>query len=79
MQTWAEYELFSRPGWRLWNTSVCKGPDGYRMAIEVSLDENMDEERKKALQPVIGVPFTEFFLIAIQQNSHTPLDKCAII
>lgn len=62
MQTWAEYELFSRPEWRLWNTSVCKGPDGYRMAIEVSLDENIDEERKKALQPVIGVPFTEFFL-----------------
>lgn len=62
MQTWAEYELFSRPGWRLWNTSVCKGPDGYRMAIEVSLDENIDEGRKKALQPVIGVPFTEFFM-----------------
>ena len=42
------------PGWRLWNTSVCKGQDGYVMAIEV-------RQLGDALDPVIGCPFTSFF------------------
>ncbi|MBQ8953419.1 MAG: hypothetical protein IJ048_04840 [Clostridia bacterium] len=61
---WQEHFLFSRPGWSFFNTSVCKGPDGYRMALEVA---SADEEKRwnKACyekDEVIGHPFTEFFL-----------------
>lgn len=61
---WEEHYLFDRPGWSFFNTSVCKGPDGYRMAIEVSSD---DPEKRWDPEyfnndKVIGHPFTEFFL-----------------
>ena len=63
-QTWTEHFLFDRPGWSFFNTSVCKGPDGYRMAIEIA---SADEEKRWVKEyfendPVIGHPFTEFFL-----------------
>lgn len=47
---WEANTVIANPGWTLWNTSVCKGPDGYRMAIEVG-------------EPVelVGKPFTTFF------------------
>ena len=54
LKTWQSKTAIKVPGWRLWNTSVCKGPDGYVMAIEVrQLGDEFD--------PVIGRPFTEFF------------------
>ena len=60
---WEEIVLFRRPGWRLFNTSVCKGPDGYRMAIEVcSSIIPGDPLETEEIDPVIGHPFTEFFL-----------------
>ena len=60
---WTETKLFNRPGWRLFNTSVCKGPDGYRMAIEVcSATSPGDPLYAEELDPDIGHPFTEFFL-----------------
>jgi len=60
---WTETKLFSRPGWRLFNTSVCKGPDGYRMAVEVcSATIKGDPLYATEIDPVIGIPFTEFFL-----------------
>ena len=37
-------------GWKLFNTSVCEGPDGYVIAVEVGGDD-----------PRIGVNFTNFF------------------
>lgn len=62
MVNWEEHPLFTRPGWRLFNTSVCKGPDGYRMAIEVSADQTEDDALKHKIDPIVGIPYTEFFL-----------------
>ena len=47
---WSEKLIISQPGWTLYNTSVCKGPDGYAMAIEVG-----------APPDIAGVPFTLYF------------------
>lgn len=76
---WTETKLFSKPGWRLFNTSVCKGPDGYRMAIEVSSATIPgDPLYAKELDPVIGVPFTEFFLKSddLYNWEWLPYDHC---
>jgi hypothetical protein len=35
MRTWTESTALYLPGWRIYNTSVCKGPDGYVMAFEI--------------------------------------------
>lgn len=47
---WQQQTVITQPGWTFWNTSVCKGPDGYVMAIEVG--------EPKAL---VGKAFTTFF------------------
>ena len=47
-------EIINCPQKRFWNTSVCKGEDGYVMAIEVSAEDGFPNEK-------IGVHFTEFF------------------
>ncbi len=52
--TWEQHMVLSIPEWRLWNTSVCNGPDGYVMAFEV-------RQTGEILDPEIGVPFTTFF------------------
>lgn len=59
---WTETVLFERPEFRLWNTSVCKGPDGYRMAIEVSLAKYTFDCLQHPYTEPVGIPFTEFFL-----------------
>jgi len=33
---WTERELLRNPGWRYYNTTIAKGPDGYVLAIESS-------------------------------------------
>ncbi len=54
LEKWNKKTILKVPGWRLWNTSVCKGENGYVMAIEVrQLGDKLD--------PVIGHPFTTFF------------------
>jgi hypothetical protein len=60
---WEEHKLFERQGWSFFNTSVCKGPDGYRMAIETARPgkDRWDAEAM-AKDRIIGHPFTEFFL-----------------
>ncbi len=35
MQTWHEKPALELPGWGIFNTSVCKGPEGYVMAFEI--------------------------------------------
>ncbi len=47
---WERRELLKNPGWRYYNTSLTKGPDGYVLCIEAS-------------EPAayVGVPFTAFF------------------
>ena len=63
-QNWEEHFLFNRPGVSFFNTSVCKGPDGYRMALEVASDDpdRRWEPKYYDTDPLIGHPFTEFFL-----------------
>ena len=51
---WEEKDILTCPEKRLWNTSVCKGEDGYRMAVEVRAEPGYENE-------IIGVPFTSFF------------------
>jgi len=46
---WKERVLFERPGFRFFNTTVAKGPDGYVLAMETNT------------RPQCGVPFTMFF------------------
>ena len=53
---WETVEILHCPDKRLWNTSVCRGDDGYRMAIEASA--NPGEENKNS---AVGRPFTSFF------------------
>ena len=47
---WTQRDLFARPGWRLFNTSLTKGPEGYVICMEAN-------EPRDA----VGVPFTAFF------------------
>src|SRR5436190_4647839 len=47
LQTWQSENAISLPKWEIFNTSVCKGPDRYIMAIEVG-----------GPPEVAGVPFT---------------------
>lgn len=35
LETWEEGTAIELPGWRAYNTSVCRGRDGYMMAIEL--------------------------------------------
>jgi alpha-L-fucosidase len=57
LENWRQETIITIPEWRLWNTSVCKGPDGYVMAIEVM----SMRERDEGPDPVVGHPFTVFF------------------
>ena len=50
LRHWTARELFTRPDWRLFNTSLTKGPAGYVLCMEAG------EPREKT-----GVPFTAFF------------------
>lgn len=49
LQNWSERALLDRPGFRFFNTTVTKGPDGYVMALESDT------------KPQCGVKFTMFF------------------
>jgi len=52
LTNWQSKEILRVPGWRMWNTSVCRGAQGYAMAIEVG-GEGMKE--------IAGQGFTSFF------------------
>ena len=54
LRTWEARDILYCPDKRLWNTSVCKGEDGYRMALEASANPG-------ETNPAVGVPFTCFF------------------
>jgi len=54
---WRSKDIVNVPNRRLWNTSVCKGPDGYVMAIEESGEKVRTSEE-------VGVPFTCFFAVS---------------
>ena len=48
--TWSRRELLSNPGWKLYNTSLTKGPDGYVLCMEASEPTEL-----------VGILFTAFF------------------
>ncbi|MGD9519896.1 MAG: hypothetical protein AB7W28_10305 [Armatimonadota bacterium] len=50
LQTWRDQPALVLPGWAIYNTSVCRGPDRYIMAFEVG--EPLE---------VVGQPFTMRF------------------
>jgi hypothetical protein len=50
LEKWEERLALHRPGWELFNTSVCKADGRYVMAVEVG-----------GPKEVVGVPFTIFF------------------
>jgi len=50
---WQSREILRNPGWRMWNTSVCRGAESYVMAIEAG-GEGMGKE-------IVGHGFTSFF------------------
>jgi hypothetical protein len=53
LKNWSSQTALRIPHWRLYNNSVCKGPDRYVMAFEVG-----------APNEVVGVPFTNFFAVS---------------
>lgn len=50
LETWERHEGLHLPGWGLYNNSVCRGRDGYVMALEAGEPPEM-----------VGVRFTLFF------------------
>ena len=72
--SWSEYKLFERSEFRFFNTSVCKGPDGYRMAIEVANSALKGDCLKHPYTEPVGIPFTEFFLKSDNLIDWTWLD-----
>ena len=54
LERWERRDIITCPDKRLWNTSVCKGEDGYALALEARANPG-----KK--NPAVGVPFTCFF------------------
>ncbi|MBE6611594.1 MAG: glycosyl hydrolase 43 family protein [Ruminococcaceae bacterium] len=48
--TWTCRELLGNPGWKFFNTSLTKGPDGYVLCVETEGPPGYD-----------GIPFTAFF------------------
>ncbi len=50
LEHWNEKLIIDQPGWKLYNTSVCKGPNDYVMAIEVG-----------GPPEIAGQPFTMYF------------------
>lgn len=71
---WEEWDAVTCPEKRFWNTSVCRGDQGYVMAIEVSAEPGFET-------PEIGVAFTSFFATSPDlyhwemmpdSNSYTP-------
>lgn len=61
---WTCRELLSRPGWKYFNTSLTKGPDGYVLLMEAG--EPVD---------AVGVPFTLFFATSSDLVNWTFMDN----
>ncbi|MBQ6421520.1 MAG: hypothetical protein IJK02_10640 [Clostridia bacterium] len=60
---WQSRELLKAPGWRFFNTSLTKGPQGYVLCIEASEPAEY-----------VGVPFTAFFSFSPNLVHWTPPD-----
>lgn len=63
LRSWTGRVLLTNPGWRFFNTSLTKGPDGYVLCVEAN-------EPAEA----VGVPFTVFFACSPDLVSWTWMD-----
>ena len=63
LETWERTEALSFPEqFELFNTSVCRGPDRYMMAVECAWKgQSSGDEENRIGNPYIGVYYTEFF------------------
>lgn len=86
--TWEKQTAFAFPDtFELFNTSVCKGPDRYVMAVECAWrGQSHGAGEDTAMNPYIGVCFTEFFASSPDletwelmpfETAYTPERYCA--
>ena len=62
LRNWSRRKLLTRPGWRYFNTSLTKGPDGYVLLLE-------SNDRRHATRP-----FTMFFATSKDLRTWTHMD-----
>ena len=60
---WKSRELLKNPGWRFFNTSLTKGPEGYILAVEAGEPAEF-----------VGVPFTVFFAVSDDMSRWSWMD-----
>jgi len=66
LKNWESCRILTYPDTvTVYNNSVCKGPDGYRMAIELGGDSE-----------IVGKPFTIFFAVSRDLINWTKMDMC---
>jgi hypothetical protein len=85
--SWQKQAVLSFPdSFELFNTSVCKGPDGYRMAVECAWKGQSRGEPNAVGNPYIGEYYTEFFASSPDlehwetlpfDTAYTPARYCA--
>ena len=66
LKTWEEKDIITVPQKRFWNTSVCKGENGYVMAIEVTAEAGYEIPQIAA--------FTSFFAVSKDLETWEMLD-----
>lgn len=88
LAVWEKTAVLSFPeNFELFNTSVCKGPDRYMMAVECAWrGQSSGDERNRVGNPYIGVYYTEFFASSPDlanwellpfETAYTPQRYCA--
>ncbi len=86
--SWEKQAVLTFPeSFELFNTSVCKGPDRYMMAVECAWrGQSKGDERNAVNNPYIGVYYTEFFASSADlsrwellpfENAYTTQRYCA--
>ena len=74
LNTWEQQAVLAFPeSFELFNTSVCKGPDGYRMAVECAWQGQSKGLANVVGNPYIGKYYTEFFAASPDLERWTPL------
>ena len=86
--SWEKQAVLAFPdAFELFNTSVCRGPDRYMMAVECAWrGQSRGDDSGKADNPYVGVCFTEFFASSADlerwellpfEDAYTPQRYCA--
>ena len=87
LTAWEKTAVLAFPdSFELFNTSVCKGPDGYRMAVECAWQGQSKGKGNLVNNPYIGEYYTEFFASSPDlshwtllpfDTAYTPTRYCA--